>query len=216
MPKKPMCPTDSRPVNPTTRFRLTASMAQMAKTVPTVMANPTPCHSMNPMAHAMTNRFAHSWTLPFDDCQKLRGSRSRVAKSLKSCLFINNSFSLRERSTRLRTSTRHSRARGNPSPSWQHGSPYWTPAPYRSTGHAFAGVTKLLLTEFRTYLASEDADLLSGQQAIGPERQEEYEKDERNGVLPLSGQVPDAELLNQAQHESADYRAVYVSDAAHD
>ena len=30
-PKKPMWPTDSRPVKPTTRFRLTARIAQMAK-----------------------------------------------------------------------------------------------------------------------------------------------------------------------------------------
>ena len=96
MPKKPMCPTDSSPVKPTTRLRLTASMAQIAKTVPTVMANPTPCHSMNPMAQVMTNRFAHNWMLPLEVCQKARGSVNppRRAKSLNSCLFINNCFSL--------------------------------------------------------------------------------------------------------------------------
>ena len=64
MPKKPICPIESSPVNPTTRFRLTAKIAHMAKTVPTVIAKPTPCHSANATAQEMTSRFAHTSTLP--------------------------------------------------------------------------------------------------------------------------------------------------------
>ena len=67
MPKKPICPTDSSPVKPTTRFRLTASIAQMPNTVPRAMANPTPCHNINAMAHEMMSRFAHSSMLPLTD-----------------------------------------------------------------------------------------------------------------------------------------------------
>ena len=64
IPKKPTCPTDKSPVNPTTKFRLTAKIAQITKTVPMEMANPTPCHTMKTMAQPITNRFAHSSTLP--------------------------------------------------------------------------------------------------------------------------------------------------------
>ena len=81
MPKKPMWPTDSSPVKPTTRFRLTARIAQMAKTVPRVMANPTPCHMANTTAHVMTIRFAHSSMLPLASAQ----DRPRLARQSRHC-----------------------------------------------------------------------------------------------------------------------------------
>ena len=74
MPKKPMCPTDSNPVNPTTRFRLTARIAQMAKTVPIVMAKPNPCQMTKATTHTSTMMFAHSSTFPFAS----RGNSLRV------------------------------------------------------------------------------------------------------------------------------------------
>ena len=59
-----MCPTDKSPVKPTTRFRLTAKIAQIQNTVPSVIANPTPCHNVNTMAHVMMNRFDQSSRFP--------------------------------------------------------------------------------------------------------------------------------------------------------
>ena len=82
MPKKPICPTDNSPAKPTTKFRLTASIAHIANTVATVMANPTPCHSMNATAQPITNRFAHSCILPFDVRQNSRGLLSSFILSL--------------------------------------------------------------------------------------------------------------------------------------
>ena len=76
MPKKPMCPTESSPVNPTTKFRLMASIAQMPKTVAMVMANPAPCHSMNPMAHDSISRLAHSSMLLRPSCSSPLASRA--------------------------------------------------------------------------------------------------------------------------------------------
>ena len=64
MPKNPMCPTDNRPVYPTTRLRLTARIAQIPKTVPSVTAKPTPCKRINATAHAMMIRLAHTSRLP--------------------------------------------------------------------------------------------------------------------------------------------------------
>ena len=58
IPKKPMWPTESSPVYPTTKFRLTERMAQMQNTVPSVTANPTPCHSVKMTAVPMMKTLA--------------------------------------------------------------------------------------------------------------------------------------------------------------
>ena len=119
----------------------------MAKTVLTVMAKPTPCHSMNAAAQVRMNRFAHSSIFPL--ANRGRCLRSRV----------------------------------------------------RRTRFEMAWV--LIATQ-----------LPPRHEALRPEREEDDEHDEGDDVPPFAGQVPDAELLDHSQGESANDGAVEVSDAA--
>ena len=88
IPKNPTCPTDSSPVNPTTKFRLTARIAQMAKTVPTDMANPVPCHTMNTTVQPIMNRFAHSSMLPLANRRNSLGERASLSMSATAVVSI--------------------------------------------------------------------------------------------------------------------------------
>ena len=121
---------------PTIRFRLTVRIAQIPKTVPTAMAKPTPFHSMNPTAHVMISRFAHSSKLPLPVVRSSTG--------LRACL------------------------------------------------------TSALIP-----VKSMDIPLLPGQKALWPEQQDQDQDEVGDYVLPLSGQVPDTELLDHPQGESA-------------
>ena len=75
-------------MKPTTRFRLTARIAQIAKTVAMVIAKPTPCQSMNATAQVSTIRFAQSSTLPRARRRRARGSRAEAASVLIACEFM--------------------------------------------------------------------------------------------------------------------------------
>ena len=89
MPKNPMCPTDSSPVKPTTRFRLTARIAQIANTVPTVIAKPVPSHAMNTQSPSvMTSRLAHSSMLPRASRVTRPGAGASAAASASVCADI--------------------------------------------------------------------------------------------------------------------------------